>query len=201
MLKGLLAGLFVLAITLGTTLAASDNLTDQKQLVSLLQQGGYNLYIRHAATSKEVMDQRPVVFSHCDGQRNLSRNGRQDATEIGQAFTRLGIPVGPVHTSPFCRCKDTAQLAFGRFQVNQQLLFSFGLNKARRDQASIYLSRVLAQPPPAGTNTVFVSHSANLDEATGVWPDSEGGVYIFRPQSDGSPEYLGVITPAHWPTL
>ena len=126
-----------------------------------------------------------MVFSQCEGQRNLSRQGRQDATQLGQAFTRLGIPVGQVRTSPFCRCKDTARLAFGRFEIDQQLLFSFGLSKVQRTQASSYLATILAQLPEVGTNTVLVSHSANLDGATGIWPEVEGGVYIFQPQPEG----------------
>lgn len=201
MLKGLLAGLLLFVIALSPPVIAADSPVSQQALVSLLQGGGYNLYVRHAATSTEMMDQRPVVFSRCNDQRNLSNEGRQDARRIGLAFTRLGIPVGQVHSSPFCRCKDTARLAFGRFEIDPQLLFSFGLNKVRREQASTYLASVLAQPPQPGTNTVLVSHSANLDGATGVWPESEGGVYIFRPAPSGGAEYLGVILPADWSTL
>lgn len=201
MFKGLLTGLLMLLLSLGSTRAAPDDLAARKALVSLLSHGGYNLYIRHATTSTHLMDQRPVVLSNCESQRNLSTQGRLDARTIGQAFTRLGIPVGQVRTSPYCRCKDTAELAFGRFEIDPQLLFSFGLDKARRDQASAYLARELAKLPPAGRNQVLVSHSANLDGATGVWPDTEGGVYVFRPQPEGGAEYLGVILPADWPTL
>ncbi len=201
MLKGLLGGLLLLVSLISQAQDVSENLVTQKALVTLLQQGGYNIYIRHAATSTEVMDQRPVVLSHCDGQRNLSPQGRQDAAVLGQAFSRLGIRVGQVLTSPFCRCKDTARLAFGRFDIEQRLLFSFGLNKEQRIQASRYLATKLARTPEDGTNTVLVSHSANLDGAAGVWPAIEGGVYIFRPQPEGAVEYLGMIPPAIWPAL
>ncbi len=201
MLKGLISGLLMLVSLISVAQDVPENMATQKALVTLLQQGGYNIYIRHAATSTEVMDHRPVVLSDCKGQRNLSVKGRQDAAALGQAFTRLDIRVGQVLTSPFCRCKDTAQLAFGRFDIEQRLLFSFGLNKEQRIQASRYLATELARTPEAGTNTVLVSHSANLDGAAGVWPVIEGGVYIFRPQPEGAVEYLGMIPPVLWPTL
>jgi phosphohistidine phosphatase SixA len=46
-------------------------------------------------------------------QRNLTDGGRADARAIGAAIRSLGIPIGEVLASPFCRTRETAELIFG----------------------------------------------------------------------------------------
>jgi phosphohistidine phosphatase SixA len=51
-------------------------------------------------------------------QRNLTDAGRADARAIGAAIRALGIPIGRVLASPFCRTRETAELIFGRATVS-----------------------------------------------------------------------------------
>src|SRR5919197_4736549 len=53
----------------------------------------------------------------CTTQRNLDDSGRAQARRIGEAFRQNGITVGPVLSSPRCRCLDTGRLAFGRAEA------------------------------------------------------------------------------------
>jgi hypothetical protein len=60
---------------------------------------------------------------------------------------------------------------------------------------------MLASPPPPGTNTVLVSHTANLREATGFWPKPEGAIYIFRPGPDDTFTPVAHMAPSDWQAL
>ena len=53
-------------------------------------------------------------YEDCPKQRNLTDAGRSEARAIGAAIKRLGVPVGSVMASPFCRTMETAQLIFDR---------------------------------------------------------------------------------------
>ncbi|RPJ37259.1 MAG: hypothetical protein EHM21_18245, partial [Chloroflexi bacterium] len=90
-------------------------------VIEALRSGCYVIYFRHAATDPIPDDANPVVLDDCSTQRNLSAAGQAQAGEIGLAFQRLGIPVGRVLASPFCRALDTARLAFGRVKIERSL--------------------------------------------------------------------------------
>jgi hypothetical protein len=57
---------------------------------------------------------------------------------------------------------------------------------------------VLATVPPAGVNVGLVSHTANLQEAVGLWPKPEGVAHVFKPKGDGTFLYVGVMQPESW---
>jgi phosphohistidine phosphatase SixA len=137
-------------------------------------------------------------LKNCDTQRNLSAEGRAQATEIGHAFRALGITVATVSTSPFCRCKDTGKLAFGRFVVNNDLYFAINTDAEKTKALAESLRKTLATAPPPGANAVIVSHTANLREAAGIWPKPKGATYILRPLSGGCFEALAKVLPDDW---
>jgi broad specificity phosphatase PhoE len=67
----------------------------------------------------------------CATQRNLSAEGRAHARRIGEAFRKMQIPVGRVLSSPWCRCVETAKLAFGGAEVSEPLSNLFGRYEKR----------------------------------------------------------------------
>src|SRR5262245_18305664 len=75
-------------------------------LRDMLLAGGHVIFFRHAATP-DYQEPSPIDFARCDAQRNLNALGRGQAFTIGEAFRELGIPVGEVRSSPFCRCMET----------------------------------------------------------------------------------------------
>jgi phosphohistidine phosphatase SixA len=179
---------------------APDGLLSPNELIDALQQGGLVVYFRHAQTDHGTDDQHPVDLSDCSTQRNLSEQGRSQATSVAEAIGRLGIEIGEVVSSPFCRCRDTAQLAFGRYRVDDHLYFAVVVEKEQRAKQAAWLRNMLSIPPREGTNRVIVSHTANLREATGIWPKPEGVAWVIRPQGNGQYEALGKIEPSFWPT-
>ena len=106
---------FTLLLALaGPWAAASDALLAPQAAADALRRGGYVLYFRHAATDMSKNDAGMTSFDDCPTQRNLVDRGRDDARAIGAAIRALGIPIGKVRASPFCRTVETAELAFGR---------------------------------------------------------------------------------------
>lgn len=91
-----------------------------------------------------------VIFSDCSTQRNLSQAGRMQAVTYGEVLRKLLIPVQfPVTASPFCRTKETAELAFGEenVQVDHFWLNIYHLNgdltTAEKESVLMSLSSVL----------------------------------------------------------
>jgi broad specificity phosphatase PhoE len=178
--------------------AAPDKLAGLATVLGELRKGGLVIYFRHALTDQKGATDEEADLAKCATQRNLSAAGRAQATQIGTAFHTLGIPVGLVATSPFCRCKDTAKLAFGRFDVSDDLFFAIGTNVGDTERFARSLRRMLGTMPAPATNTVIVSHTANLREAAGIWPKAEGVAYVFRPWPGGAFEAIAMVMPDDW---
>jgi virginiamycin B lyase len=147
-------------------------------LVADLRRGGYVIAFRHAATDFSMSD-TARSYADCARQRNLSAAGRRQARAIGRAFRSLGIPVGAVVASPYCRTRDTARLAFGRATPTADLLSEQGALHGERNLPSRLRAR-LRKRPTTGTNTVLVSHQFAIAGATGT-DVAEGEAAIFRP--------------------
>jgi phosphohistidine phosphatase SixA len=183
----LVRSLLALTLVLVAALSGCDSGSDEAPgrrgsaaVVEQLQRGGYVLAFRHAATDPSGIDTTGDPRD-CSRQRNLDAGGRRQSREIGRAFRELGIPVGRVLASPFCRTRDTARLAFGRVRASGALLApDFFSDRAAGKRQSSRLRRLLRRRPRAGTNTVLVSHAAAIGEATGV-DLAEGEAAVVRP--------------------
>jgi phosphohistidine phosphatase SixA len=169
-------------------------------LIKELQKGGYIIYFRHGATNEAVgeKDVADADLEDCARQRNLSDAGQAQTKGIGAAFKVLKIPTGAVYTSPYCRCIETARNIFGKGAKNKALHFAIHLRTADRGSITVQLLDLLATVPPPGTNVAMVSHTANLQEAVGLWPKPEGVAHIFKPRGDGTFTYVGVMQPEAW---
>ena len=168
-------------------------------LIEELRKGGYIIYFRHGTTAdvgeKDVSD---ADLADCAIQRNLSAAGQTQTKTIGAAFRTMRIPIGEVYASPYCRCLDSARNMFGKVTVTKALHFAIHLRHPDRVKVNGQLLALLATVPAPGTNTAMVSHTANLQEAVGIWPKPEGVAHIFKPQGNGNFSYVGVMQPEAW---
>ena len=165
------------------------------QLAAALRQGGLVLFVRHAATDTAHDDAARIVIEDCSTQRNLSPLGRAQAEGIAHAIARLGVPIGEVRSSPFCRCADTARLAFGYMLLDNDLLPAHSSN-AQRHLAAV--RRLLGTPPIPGRNAVLVGHADTLKAILGIELE-EGETLIVRPApTGGSFAPLGRIRAEQW---
>ena len=78
---------------------------------ALLRNGGQVVLLRHAYAPGSG-DPANFDIENCATQRNLSSRGQQQAREIGALFGARAAPIDHVETSRFCRCRDTARIAF-----------------------------------------------------------------------------------------
>lgn len=171
---------------------------DVGDLARALREGGYVVYFRHAATEATVEEWDELDIADCATQRNLSAVGREQARAIGAAFGAFGIKVARTVSSPFCRARDTARLAFGKVEISDDLYFSVFPEADQFRRRRMALREWLATPPAAGTNVILVSHKQNLEDATGLSLEVEGAAAIFRPRGDGSFFLVAVVPPGKW---
>lgn len=171
-----------------------------RNLVARLRQGGHVIFIRHAATEATQDDPRPDLADPST-QRNLSNAGRNQARQLGRAIRRLRIPVGTVLASPYARTRETAELAFGRDRVRvTRDLLNEAFPGTDDKELARRLRRLFSTRPPAGQNTVLVSHGFNLQGATGL-SVGEGECAVFTPGDARRPTLVARITAEEWPSL
>jgi len=178
--------------------ASAPSESSTASLIRELQSGGHIIYMRHAPTAHDQKDSLDRSFDDCSTQRNLSVEGRSTAAAIGRAVERLAIPIGNVYSSPYCRCIDTAQLAFKRFSVEHDLQFSMSKDTQESQLLGERLKAMMLKAPVGTDNTVFVGHTSNLREGLGVWPKPEGVWNVFK-NTGTEIVYKGMIKPDEWP--
>lgn len=169
------------------TLVAADRAA-AASFWSALKAGGYIILIRHAVTEPGIGDPPGFKAGDCTTQRNLSAKGRSDAQVIGQAFKAREIPVRKVLSSRWCRCIDTAQLAFGRVEPAAMLDSVFDRPETvRTEKVNAVLAYAAGGIGPG--NLVFVTHAQNIQALTGVSP-SPGELVVVALES---PKTLKVV--------
>ena len=132
-----------------------------------LREGGVAVLLRHAITEPGVGDPPGFKPGECGTQRNLSAEGREQALRIGAWFASRGLVPAAVRASAWCRCIDTAQLAFGRATVWAPLSSSFGARSAHAPQHRPQLVEALGRIRPRAFE-VWVTHQTNITAWTGA---------------------------------
>jgi broad specificity phosphatase PhoE len=134
-------------------------------------------------------------------QRNLTDAGRAQAQTIGAAMRNLGIPVGSVYSSEYCRALEYSRLAFTTAQPERSLDLTDPLTEQQKADSVQTVKRLLGTMPTAGTNTILVSHSLNIRLAVGVELPVEGEAAVFRVDPSGMSTLVTRVMPTDWPIL
>jgi phosphohistidine phosphatase SixA len=189
--------IFIVALTI---FSSGSNAADDEKLWSAIKQGGHVLLIRHAS-APGTFDPPGFKLDDCSTQRNLSEQGRAQARQLGEALRARKIPIGEVLSSQWCRCVDTATLAFGSANVVPMPILSSPTKLSSEQRTANTLAvqeriqRLALAKPKATTNSVYVSHMFNVQDITGQAID-EGEILIVRgsdKQGDLKPIVLGRI--------
>lgn len=180
----MLRALWLVSLVFASTAHADD------ALWALLQQGGQVVLVRHAVTDPGVGDPPGFMLDDCATQRNLSAAGKVEAERLGAAINARGVPVARVLASPWCRCRDTARIAFGGSDVEPALsnLFEYSQN---RDRQLAGFRKLVAAAPKQG-NLFLVTHGSTTLAFTGISPGTAEMV-IVTPQYDGAFRVAGRI--------
>ena len=163
-----------------------------------MRKGGYVLYIRHTSTDFSKNDANMTSFEDCASQRPLTDKGRDEARAIAGHLKRLGISIGKVYASPFCRTVETAMLAFGRAEKTQEARGG----PLRADDPKRYdaLRKLMSAPPAAGKNNVISSHGNPYFAVFGAPYLAEGEIAVLRPATAGA-EVVAHIKLTDWEAL
>lgn len=181
----------LLALGLVAALSPVTGLADDAGW-KLLETGGQVVLMRHALTDPGAGDPPGFRLEDCATQRNLSATGRDDARRIGEAFRQRRIPVERVLSSRWCRCLETARLAFGMVEPWPPLDSIFADRSRESDQSRDVKARIVEH---RGRGTlVLMTHGANISALTGVLP-AAGEMVVVTPDGRGGLRVAGRIHP------
>ena len=87
-----------------------------EELIDSLKKGKKIIFIRHALAPGNG-DPKDFKIDDCLSQRNLNEVGIKQSEKIGIFFRKNQIKIDKVLSSEWCRCKDTAKIAFKDFKT------------------------------------------------------------------------------------
>ena len=133
------------------------------ELADKLKRADYALLMRHAL-APGTGDPAGFTLADCASQRNLNADGRQQAVRTGQWLRSQGVVSAQVLTSPWCRCKDTAQLLGFDGAVVDPALASFFDDPRRAPEFTQRLQKRLLQASQTKGDKalVLVTHHVNI---------------------------------------
>ena len=122
----------------------------------------------------------------CQGESNLTAKGKAQAKRIGKAFAERGVRP-TVISSPMCRCRETAELAFGRHFTHPDLRLQSATGEVFQERATALLRQHRGRKP-----VVFVNHRPNINSLT-MELINIGELLVGSINEDGEIEVLGKI--------
>ena len=160
---------FFIIIFLYLTTPISADL--DKNLMNQLDEGEKLIFIRHAYAPGSG-DPSNFNLNDCSTQRNLSEEGRKQAKNIGNYFKENLIPIDKVISSEWCRCKETAEIAFKKFETNNFLNSFFSEKFSKNRTKQIKNLKKYINEWDGNKNLVFVTHYVVISEALNYAPSS-----------------------------
>jgi len=162
----------------GVVQAQPERKTAAAELLRAWRQGGGALLIRHAATEAGLGDPPQFTLGQCRTQRNLSEAGRQASQAFGAWLQTQNFKPDAVLSSQWCRCQDTARLAFGQFEDWPALNSTFAGQGDPAAQQKALLTRLRGLPQ--GRTEVWVTHQVIMTGLTGAYPSMGEGFLVDR---------------------
>ena len=159
--------IFIICIFLTSTVKADLD----KNLINELKQGGNLIFIRHAYAPGSG-DPKNFNLNDCSTQRNLNDSGREQSKNIGNFFSKHNIKIYKVYSSEWCRCKETAFIAFERFETKKFLnsFYSPQFEKNRKKQVKKFQEFINNWNKK--DNLIFVTHYVFISEILNYAPSS-----------------------------
>jgi phosphohistidine phosphatase SixA len=146
------------------------------KLEKQLKKGGNLIFIRHAYAPGGG-DPENFIISDCSTQRNLNEDGKNQSKRIGQFFIENDILIDKVLSSEWCRCKDTAQIAFTNFETKNFLNSFFSAQFASNKNQQIRDLKKYVKNWQSDKNLVLVTHYVLISEILN-YTSSSGEIVI-----------------------
>ena len=169
-----------------------------------LRKGGYILYMRHAKRDKwkdvAIYDAAEAKFfkensnekvfgvnTYYSGGVCLSKKGKIQAKMFNEKIKESKLPIGFVVSSPSCRARQTATLAFGKFDsLEKQFIHRNVFNEVYDEWQSKLKETILNLPINEGTNTVITAHGGVISrdlfmnkDVSSPFTLKQGGFYVI----------------------
>ncbi len=162
--------LIFLLFLLNETSFANEN------IVEILKKENNIIFIRHAIAPGNG-DPPNFDILDCSTQRNLSKNGELQASKIGKFFKENDIKFTKVLSSEWCRCKDTAKLAFGSYETKNFLNSFYDEQFSKNKDKQILDFQKFFKNWDYSGNLVLVTHYVVISEILGL-ATSSGEIVI-----------------------
>ena len=193
--------------TTGSTASPTADPLSTSVPLAPLRRGGLYILVRHG-----LDDQRgeapQIVLSDCSTQANLIDATKRDLAQMAADIVALGIPIGRVLSSPYCRAMDTARIAFKKEPEVEEALLRGGYVPApgqptpppfteRLERVRRILQTVVE---PGGTNIVLVTHGDVIRGILGLDVAMGESVVVQRSGRSGSSAYHAIarVMPLGW---
>ena len=164
--------LLIIFISLTTSIEADLN----KNLMNQLLDGNKLIFIRNAYAPGSG-DPDNFNLNDCSTQRNLSKEGRNQAQKIGEFFEKNNIKIEKVFSSEWCRCKETAEIAFEDYStknfLNSFYSSKYSKNKTKQiEELDNYVEQLKSKQ-----NIVLVTHYVLISEVLN-YASSSGEIVV-----------------------
>ena len=128
-----------------------------ENIISFLKEGKKVVFLRHAIAPGNG---DPVNFDikDCSTQRNLNNKGIIQSRNIGTFFLTNNIKIDKVLSSEWCRCKDTAKIAFGKFKTLSALNSFYEARYAKNKFKQIKDLKKYINNWESDSNLIIVTH-------------------------------------------
>ena len=143
----------------------------KKTLIDELQKGGKLIFIRHAYAPGGG-DPDNFNLNDCSTQRNLSKEGQRQAEYIGEFFRNNKVKIDKVLSSEWCRCKETAKIAFKNFSTNSFLNSFYSSKFAKNKDKQVKALKEYIKKFKSDKNLVLVTHYVLISEILNYGPSS-----------------------------
>ena len=177
--------IFLLVNVLAMHVAANDLLWEK-----LRTEANLVVLMRHT----QPAGGNPLLWDasgNCKGESMLTAQGKAHARKIGEEFARHGIKP-TVISSPMCRCRETARIAFGEEVVTDAALREIASADPERATAFERKAQSLIGAHRGASPVVFVSHRPNIDLLS-LELIGEGELLVGRANAKGEFDVLGKI--------
>ena len=176
---------FILIINLIlTNIIKADNNT---KVLENLKKGGKLIFIRHAYAPGGG-DPDNFDINDCLTQRNLSDEGKDQSKKIGKFFKNNNISIDLVISSEWCRCKDTANIAFKDYTTKNFLNSFFSLKFKKNKKSQMKNLNEYVKRWNSNKNLVLVTHYVVILE-TLDYASSSGEIVV----SDKNLNLIGTL--------
>ena len=164
--------IILLLISFNTSLIANSN----DDLQNILNEGGKLIFIRHTYAPGGGDPDNFDIYN-CASQRNLNKEGIEQAKTIGKFFLNNHIEHNLVLSSEWCRCKQTAEYAFQNYKTKSFLNSFFSQKFAHKKNNQIKELKEYIKKWNGKGNIIFVTHYVVIYEILNL-PVSSGEIVV-----------------------